>query len=468
MKKVIYSILFLFPTAAFAQSTETRNVDAFTGVSTSALVSVELKSGSPCSVMLEGETESMAAITTEVKDGMLIIGQKGNGKSGPVTVFVTISDLKKLDISGPSELRGTGTIVTDSLRIEGGGGSELELSVTARTVNVDLSGASSMRLCGTTDRLDVSVSGAAELSSGCLESQTVNIETSGASSASVSAGTSLVARSSGVSEIVVYGEAKDRSVESSGTSSIEIEGGSGASDTTRVRIGGRDVSIVNDPDEMSNREKKAVDDDFEFWGGVDLGVNGLMTYDNQVVMPQGLESMDLNYVKSYVFGVNMFQKNIHIYRNNVNLGTGLGLTWYHYNLRGSYSLQPNVDYTFAVNDSLDYSKNRLNMCYVNVPLFLEFNTNSSNADRSFHIGGGVQFGYNIFKNKLKQKYELDNRTYKRKVKDDFNINPFKIDLIGRMGFGDFTIFASYSLTTLFEKQKGPTLYPFTAGIHIDF
>ncbi|HTF02929.1 MAG TPA: outer membrane beta-barrel protein, partial [Bacteroidia bacterium] len=221
-------------------------------------------------------------------------------------------------------------------------------------------------------------------------------------------------------------------------------------------------------DEMSNREKKAVDDDFEFWGGVDLGVNGLMTYDNQVVMPQGLESMDLNYVKSYVFGVNMFQKNIHIYRNNVNLGTGLGLTWYHYNLRGSYSLQPNVDYTFAVNDSLDYSKNRLNMCYVNVPLFLEFNTNSSNADRSFHIGGGVQFGYNIFKNKLKQKYELDNRTYKRKVKDDFNINPFKIDLIGRMGFGDFTIFASYSLTTLFEKQKGPTLYPFTAGIHIDF
>ncbi|HTF03415.1 MAG TPA: DUF2807 domain-containing protein, partial [Bacteroidia bacterium] len=205
MKKVIYSILFLFPTAAFAQSTETRNVDAFTGVSTSALVSVELKSGSPCSVMLEGETESMAAITTEVKDGMLIIGQKGNGKSGPVTVFVTISDLKKLDISGPSELRGTGTIVTDSLRIEGGGGSELELSVTARTVNVDLSGASSMRLCGTTDRLDVSVSGAAELSSGCLESQTVNIETSGASSASVSAGTSLVARSSGVSEIVVYG-----------------------------------------------------------------------------------------------------------------------------------------------------------------------------------------------------------------------------------------------------------------------
>jgi hypothetical protein len=108
------------------------------------------------------------------------------------------------------------------------------------------------------------------------------------------------------------------------------------------------------------------------------------------------------------------------------------------------------------------------VAYANVPLFLEFNTNNEDASRSFHIAVGAQAGYNVFKNKVKQKYELDGRTYKRKIKDDYNVNPFKIDLIGRIGYGSFCIFGTYSLTPLFEQNKGPRLYPFTAGISLDF
>lgn len=451
-----------------AQTTETRNVDAFTGVSSSALVSIELKPGSPSGVVLEGEAEATKSITTEVKDGTLIIGQDGHSKSGPVRVVITISDLKKVDIGGPATLTGAGTFTTDSVRIEGSGGSQLELSVAATAVSVDLSGASTMRLCGSATRLNAQVSGAAQLRSGCLDAQDVVISASGASDVSVMASKSVIANASGASDILIYGDATERKVEATGASSIETQSGSGASDTTRIKIGSRHVDISHDPEERSKREKKASDDDFEFWQGLDLGINGLMTYDNKFTMPAGLEHMELNYVKSYVFSWNTWQKNIHIYRNNVNLATGIGFSWYHYNLRNSYSLQPNATYTYAIADSLDYSKNRLNVCYANIPLMLEFNTNNSNADRSFHIAGGAQFGYNIFKNKLKQKYEFEGETYKRKIKDDFNVNPFKIDLIARIGFGEFTIFGSYSLTSLFEEGKGPALYPFTAGVHLDF
>jgi hypothetical protein len=468
MKKSILFLLGIAPFLLHAQTTETRTVDAFTGVSTGALVDIQLKPGSPCSVTLEGEAEATKSITTEVKDGVLVIGQDGHSKNGPVTVYVTISDLKKVDISGAASLKGTGTFVSDSVRVEGSGGSQLELSVSATAVSVDLSGASSLRLCGTGDRFHVSLSGASEMRAGCMDAQIVNITASGASDGSVMASQKVVAKSSGASDILIYGDATDRQVERSGASSVEAKSGSGMSDTTRIALGDRHIEISHNPDERSSREKKESDDDFEFWQGLDLGVNGLVTYDNQFTMPQGLEYMELNYVKSYVFGWNVFQKNIHIYRNNVNLATGIGFTWYHYNLRNSYSLQPDAEYVTPVFDSLDYSRNRLNMCYANIPLMLEFNTNNSNADRSFHFGGGVQFGYNIFKNKLKQKYELDGRTYKRKIKDDFNVNPFKIDLVGRIGFGEFTIFASYSLTTLFEENKGPKLYPFTAGVHLDF
>jgi hypothetical protein len=468
MKKIFFVLLTSFAGYAFAQTSEVRNVDAFTGIRTSSLVEVVLKSGSPCAVVVEGEADGVKSIFTEVKDGQLLITQQNNSKSGPVKVIVTVSELKSIDLAGAAQLSGEGSHVTDSVKIVGAGGSQMELNVTAKKVEVDLSGASHLKVCGTTDKLDADISGAADMRSGCMDSKVVTVRTSGASKASVSAADKIAAHASGASEITVYGNATDRTIDATGAANIETKSGSASSDTTHVRLGRHNIDIAKDPDEKSDREKKADDSDFEFWDGMDLGVNGLLTYDNQLTMPAGLEHMELNYVKSYVFGWNMWQKNIHIYRNNVNLGTGIGLSWYHYNLRGSYSLQPNVNYTFAVADTLNYSKNRLNACYVNIPLFLEFNTNNNDADKSFHFAAGAQFGYNIFKNKLKQKYELNGETYKRKIKDDFNVNPFKIDLITRIGYGDFSIFGTYALTTLFEKGKGPTLYPFTAGISLDF
>ncbi len=468
MKKYIFILLALAPMMVFAQTTETRTVDAFTGIRSTALVTIELKSGSPCAVVLEGESDAIKTITTKVENGTLEIGQDGHAKGGPVKVTVTISDLKLVDVGGPTELTGVGTFTSDSVSIDGSGGSQMELNITATSIDVDLSGASSLHLCGNSTRLKVDLSGASDLRSGCMDAQNVDVRTSGAASASVMASQSVKAQASGASDILIYGDATQRTVDASGSSSIETKSGSGIGDTTRLSIGGRHIDISHDPDERSEREQKKEDSDFEFWDGMDLGINGLMTYDNQVAMPTGLEPMNLNYAKSYVFGWNMWQKNIHIYRNNVNLGTGLGITWYHYNLRGSYSLPANVDYTFPVADSLAYTKNRLNVAYANIPLFLEFNTNTEDASRSFHIAVGAQAGYNIFKNKVKQKYELDGRTYKRKIKDDYNVNPFKVDLIGRIGYGDFCLFASYSLTPLFEADKGPRLYPFTAGISLDF
>lgn len=468
MKKLMFSLLALAPLMAFAQTTETRSVDAFTGVRSASLISIELKPGSPCGVVVEGDANAIKTVTTEVQDGILIVSQSSHSKGASAKVIVTISDLKSIDLSGPADLTGNGTFTTDSVHVNCAGGAEAELNVSARVVDVDLSGASSARVCGNSTLLIADLSGASELRSGCLDAQKVVVRTSGASNASVMASQSVNARSSGASDIVVYGNPPESSTESTGSSSIETRAGSGIGDTTKLSIGGRHIDISHDPDERSKREKKAEDSDFEFWDGFDLGINGLMTYDNRIAMPQGLEYMDLNYTKSYVFGWNIWQKNIHIYRNNVNLGTGIGASWYHYNLRNAYTLQPNVPYTYGMQDSLNYSRNRLNVCYVNIPLFLEFNTNNSDASRSFHIGGGVQAGYNIFKNKVKQKYELDGRTYKRKIKDDYNVNPFKIDLIGRIGYGDFSIFGTYSLTTLFENNKGPRLYPWTAGISLDF
>ena len=473
MKKLIFTLsICIAAFAAQAQvSSETRPVGDFTGIKTASIVEVEITQGEANAVVIETEAAGQKDVSTVVKDGILTIRIENQGNVGDgVKAKITVKNLSSIDADGTCSIKSMNQLIADSIRIEGSSAAVIDLDLKARSVYTRLSGAANTKIKGTSENLEADLSGAAQLKAYKLIANNVKLDATGAASAHVHANNRLNAKTSGAAEVSYEGNPTDKVMDATGASSVAMRN-TDNNDTTNVRIGGYDVSVVgndDDDDERSKREKKADDDDFEFWSGMDLGVCGLLTYNNKIDMPNGFEFLRLNYAKSYAFTINAYQKNIHIYRNNVNLGTGIGLSWYHYNFKESYSLQPDAAFATAVFDSLNYSKNRLNMCYVNVPLFLEFNTNNNDASHSFHIGGGMEFGYNVFQNKLKQKYEIDGRDYKRKIKNDFNVNPFRMDAIARIGYGDFSIFGAYSLTTLFEKNKGPVVYPFTAGIHLDF
>ncbi|GAB4131277.1 MAG: hypothetical protein Fur0041_01520 [Bacteroidia bacterium] len=469
MKNILISAAVLCGLHLTAQVTsETRTVSDFTGVKAGGNIVVEFTQGDKNTVVVETESAGQKDVLTEVKDGVLLIENtttKNNG--GDVTVKITIAKLRSLELSSAATVKSTNTVTTDSLSLLCSGASSIKMMVDAASVKTNLSGAATVRLSGKTKELDVLASGASQLKAYDLISENTRVVASGASSVKVNASVKADLTATGASDVRYSGNPAEKKVNATSGSSISEKANDSGGDTTNIRIGGKDVQIVDGGEESGKRERRAKDSDFEYWDGLDLGINGLLTASNSIEMPAAHEFMELNYAKSYVFAWNMFQKNIHIYKNWVNLGTGFGLSWYHYNFRNSYTLTPNVPFQTASLDSFSYRKNRLNVCYVNVPLFLEFNTNAS-ADRSFHFGAGMQFGYNVFDNKVKQKYELNGETFKRKIKDDYNVNPFKYDIIARIGYGNYTIFGSYSLSTLFEKSKGPTLYPFTAGLHIGF
>ena len=61
---------------------------------------------------------------------------------------------------------------------------------------------------------------------------------------------------------------------------------------------------------------------------------------------------------------------------------------------------------------------------------------------------------------------MDNDTVKSKVKGDYNVSPFSLEASARVGYGDLTLFASASITSLFEEDKGPEVYPFTVGLTV--
>jgi hypothetical protein len=207
------------------------------------------------------------------------------------------------------------------------------------------------------------------------------------------------------------------------------------------------------------------DQGFHFWEGLDIGVNGYMNSKQSIKTPEDFPFLELDYARSRSFSWNIAQHNFHLYKNYVNLVTGAGIEWNSYALKQNVTLNTDANMISATNSDFDFTKNKLKSTWVKAPLMLEFNT-SKDEDRSFHIGAGVEVGYNIFRNRLKQEYMFQGDEQKLKTKDDFNINPFRYSLVGRVGFGKYTLFANYGMSELFKSGQGPKVYPFSAGISI--
>ena len=90
---------------------------------------------------------------------------------------------------------------------------------------------------------------------------------------------------------------------------------------------------------------------------------------------------------------------------------------------------------------------------------LEVKTPLRMGGSRLYLAGGVIGGINLGAH-TKYKYNKD----KEKYRSNFNLSPFKYELTGRIGFGDFCVFANYSLSPLFKDGKGPELYPLMIGI----
>lgn len=221
-------------------------------------------------------------------------------------------------------------------------------------------------------------------------------------------------------------------------------------------------------DSCTTKKSFHANDEFHFWSGVDIGVNGYYnTANNSLETPSGYGFLELDYARSHSIGLNLAQYNLHIYRNYVNLVTGFGLEWNSYALRNNVSLVQDAPTVTGIEEPVNFSKNKLKTTWVNVPLLLEFNT-SKDEERSFHVGVGATFGYNIFRNRLKQEFDISGEEHKRVTKDDYNVNPFRYSATARVGFGNYTLFANYGLSTLFKENRGPKVYPFSAGVNLSF
>ena len=245
-------------------------------------------------------------------------------------------------------------------------------------------------------------------------------------------------------------------------------------DTTKIKIGNSTIIILNNDDsddydfdfssKDSSKTCKDGSDDNDTGLAFDFGMAGYMTPGNSIALPANQNLMELNSARSNSVGLTFMFKEARLAKERLYVRSGLGINWTNYHFKNNINISTSNDSTAFTTDSIrSFDKYKLRATYLQVPLLIGMRL--GDLDHPFGLQFGVVGSYNIG-SAIKQKYTLGESKLKDKVKDDYNLNPFKFEALARVSIDNFGFYAKYSLTELFESGRAPELYPFSIGFTI--
>lgn len=199
------------------------------------------------------------------------------------------------------------------------------------------------------------------------------------------------------------------------------------------------------------------------WAMLDLGINTYL-YSGAFNLPQSLDAYELNIGRSYHVNFRLFEQRIKLDRKGyVSLSEGLNFEWQYYNFVNDYEFEPRKPVVTPVLSEKRFSKNRLLAHIISLPLELNFESNPRRHSQSFHLSAGLKGSFLYSAN---QRTKLEDNGDRNKVRDDFNLNKFRLGWIGRIGYGPVSFYVAQAITPLFKDGEGPKLIPIQIGINV--
>lgn len=500
--------------SANAQLTGNGNINAkvyelssFTGIEAGGAFKVTLIQSGTNSVVIESDENLFAEISAEVRNGVLRLSSRNIRKATKLEAMVSFVSLQSVEASGAAVFNSDGPMNVADFSLKASGASVVRLNLFADAVKSEISGASKVYLTGAAQKHTVALSGAAKLFAGDFETTVTNADASGASDALINAKDELNSKTSGAAKIR-YDQnparinKKDTSVTGS-TGKVSSEGADSVSvtvgnikikvvdgDTTVVMIGDRKLSVDEKGNVSLTRKKKHKFNGH--WAGVELGINGYLTPDYDMAFAAGNEFLDLRMEKSIAVNLNFYEQNFKLnQRGTFGLVSGLGITWNNYRFANDVTVRNEQNqFKGYYMEDVNVRKSKLVNTWLTLPLYLEVQTPSSKRKERAHFAAGVVAGWRfsshtkIYFNESNQPYRLrsaetgvlspeimrtpaSNRRNIVKEHNSFQQSPFKLDASVRAGWGVVNLFANYSLTPMFTKNRGPELYPFAVGITLN-
>lgn len=257
-----------------------------------------------------------------------------------------------------------------------------------------------------------------------------------------------------------------------------------STDTTVIRFGKRKIVVIEKDGSTSieipeKNEEYTFDSDEEkdftykkkpsfqgHWAGFEWGFNGFMDPNYSINMKDDLKYLELRQGRSWNINLNILQYSLGFGTDKVGLVTGLGFEFNDYHFRNQTNLKVENGVTvvdsFYIDNDLNVTKTKLSTSHLTVPLLLEFQIPTSNDRHRIFVSTGVIGGVRLGTH-TKVLYEGTSEGEDKK-RGDYNLSSFRYGFTARIGYRGLKLFANYYPTPLFEKDKGPEVYPFSIGL----
>jgi len=110
-----------------------------------------------------------------------------------------------------------------------------------------------------------------------------------------------------------------------------------------------------------------------------------------------------------------------------------------------------------------YKRYKFVTTYIDAPFELRYYSNINNRNKGFKAAIGMQIG-TLLGAHTKALTAVDGTNVKYKVDTKRYVTPWDFAATARIGWGNFSLFGSYNLTTVFKQNAGPPITPAAIGI----
>jgi hypothetical protein len=174
-------------------------------------------------------------------------------------------------------------------------------------------------------------------------------------------------------------------------------------------------------------------------------------------------------------GANVYFMKEKVFKNNpqysVGFGVGVGTSNMYFKKYAIDLKTTTTKLPFTSLDSADhFKKYKLTTAYLEIPVELRFVNDPANNSKSFKAALGIKVGTLL--NAHTKGKTLQNKTgstinsYTEKENNKRFFNSSRIAVTGRIGYGNFSLFASYQVTGMLKDGIGPDIKPLQIGLCI--
>ncbi len=202
------------------RTTQERDVEGFTAVALETSGDLVVERGDEPSLTITAGERVLERLTSEVRDGVLVLGSQGRGWDGrgEVDYRLVVPELEAVHVRGSGDVQGD-DVAADDLEVVLDGSGDVHLTgADLDALRVRLSGSGDIELAGTTANQDVTIEGSGDYDGRELTARDAAVAVEGSGGADVHVTGALRASVSGSGSITYTGGADvEEDVQGSGT-----------------------------------------------------------------------------------------------------------------------------------------------------------------------------------------------------------------------------------------------------------